>query len=47
VPSWSPSPPPQPTAATPKSAKGSVRRLRVHPDVNYRDLHLGQNLLLG
>ncbi len=47
VPSQSPLPPPQPTTATPKSAKGSGRRLRVHPDVNYRDLHLGQNLLLG
>jgi hypothetical protein len=47
APSRSPSPPPQPPAATPKSAKGSGRRLRVHPDVNYWDLHLGQNLLLG
>jgi hypothetical protein len=47
APSRSPSPPPPPTVVTPKSAMGSGRRLRAHPDVNYWDLHLGQNLLLG
>ncbi len=31
-------------ATTPK---GSGRLLRLRPDVNYRDLHLGRNLLLG
>ncbi len=46
APSRSLTPPPvQPT--TPKSAKGSGRLLRLCPDVNYRDLHLGRNLLLG
>jgi len=44
--SKSPSP-----AATPESAamtaKGSGRKLRSHTEVNYRDLHLGQNLILG
>jgi hypothetical protein len=56
-PSRSPTPPvqvhPQPTTTTtpnPVKAttpKGSGRLLRLRPDVNYRDLHLGRNLLLG
>ncbi len=46
APSRSPTPPPAPTV-TPKSAKGSGRLLRLRPDVNYRDLHLGRNLPLG
>jgi hypothetical protein len=46
APSRSPTPPPAPPV-TPKSAKGSGRLLRLRPDVNYRDLHLGRNLLLG
>jgi hypothetical protein len=36
--------PPTVKATTPK---GSGRLLRIRPDVNYRDLHLGRNLLLG
>ncbi len=57
APSRSPTPPvqthPQPPAATtPNTVKattpqGSGRLLRLRPDVNYRDLHLGRNLLLG
>jgi hypothetical protein len=57
APSRSPTPPvqvhPQPTTATPTNQakaitpKGSGRLLRLRPDVNYRDLHLGRNLLLG
>jgi hypothetical protein len=56
-PSRSPTPPvqvhPPPPAATPTNTvkattpKGSGRLLRLRPDVNYRDLHLGRNLLLG
>jgi hypothetical protein len=46
APSRSPAPPPAPPV-TPKSAKGSGRLLRLRLDVNYRDLHLGRNLLLG
>ncbi len=41
---------PSPTATqapTPTTLKGSGRKLRAHPEVNYRDLHLGRNLLLG
>jgi len=57
APSRSPTPPvqvhPQPPTATPTNQakavtpKGSGRLLRLRPDVNYRDLHLGRNLLLG
>jgi hypothetical protein len=57
APSRSPTPPvqihSQPPAATPTNPvkattpKGSGRLLRLRPDVNYRDLHLGRNLLLG
>jgi hypothetical protein len=57
APSRSPTPPvqvhPQPPTATPTNQakaitpKGSGRLLRFRPDVNYRDLHLGRNLLLG
>ncbi len=50
APSRSPTPPPTPPPVqptTPKSAKGSGRLFRLRPDVNYLDLHLGQNLLLG
>jgi hypothetical protein len=56
-PSRSPTPPvqvhPPPPAATPTNTvkattpKGSGRLLRLRPEVNYRDLHLGRNLLLG
>ncbi len=46
TPSKSPSPTTTPKPAA-TSAKGSGRKLRAHPEVNYRDLHLGQNLLLG
>jgi hypothetical protein len=46
APSRSPMPPPVPPVML-KSAKGSGRLLRLRPDVNYRDLQLGQNLLLG
>ncbi len=46
APSRSPKPVPAPPVM-PKSAKGSGRLLRLCPDVNYRDLHLGRNLLLG
>ncbi len=56
-PSRSPTPPvqvhPQPTTATTPGTvkaitpKGSGRLLRLRTDVNYRDLHLGRNLLLG
>jgi hypothetical protein len=45
-PSLAPAPSPAPKSA-PKSAKGSGCKLRAHPEVNYRDLHLGCNLLLG
>ncbi len=37
-------PPPVVKSTTPK---GSGRLLRLQPDVNYRKLHLGRNLLLG
>jgi hypothetical protein len=57
APSRSPTPPasaPAPlpvvdTSPTVKATtpKGSGRLLRLRPDVNYRDLHLGRNLLLG
>jgi hypothetical protein len=55
APSRSPTPPapaPPPVVNTPPmvkstTPKGSGRLLRFHPDVNYRDLHLGCNLLLG
>jgi hypothetical protein len=46
TPSKSPSPTPTPAPA-PTSAKGSGGKLRDRPDVNYKDLHLGRNLLLG
>jgi hypothetical protein len=55
APSRSPTPPapaPPPVVNTPPTVKattpkGSGRLLRLRPDVNYRDLHLGRNLLLG
>jgi hypothetical protein len=55
APSRSPTPPapvPPPVVNTPPtvkamSPKGSGRLLQLCPDVNYRDLHLGRNLLLG
>jgi hypothetical protein len=55
APSQSPTPPapaPPPVVNTPPTVKattpkGSRRLLRLRPDVNYRDLHLGRNLLLG
>jgi hypothetical protein len=57
APSRSPTPPasapaPPPVVDTPHTVKamtpkGSGRLLRLRPDVNYRDLHLGRNLLLG
>jgi hypothetical protein len=51
APSRSPMPPPPMPppviTTTPKSAKGSGRLLQLCPDVNYRDIHLGRNLLLG
>jgi hypothetical protein len=46
TPSKSPSPTTMPKPA-PMSAKGSGWKLRSRPDVNYQDLHLGRNLLLG
>jgi hypothetical protein len=47
-----PAPAPPPAINTPPTVKattpkGSGRLLRLRPDVNYRDLHLGRNLLLG
>jgi hypothetical protein len=55
APSRSPTPPapaPPPVVNTPPmvkatTPKGSGRLLRLCPEVNYRDLHLGRNLLLG
>ncbi len=55
TPSRSPTPPapaPPPVVNTPPTVKtttpkGSGRLLRLRPEVNYRDLHLGRNLLLG
>ncbi len=55
APSRSPTPPMPglpPVDATPPTVKantpkGSGRLLRLRPEVNYRDLHLGRNLLLG
>jgi len=57
APSQSPTPP-APATAQPQAVntppmvksttpKGSRRLLLLRPDVNYRDLHLGRNLLLG
>jgi hypothetical protein len=55
APSRSPTPPapaPPPVVNTPPTVnattpKGSGRLLRLRPEVNYPDLHLGRNLLLG
>jgi hypothetical protein len=47
-----PAPAPPPVVNTPPTVKATTpkdsgRLLRLRPDVNYRDLHLGRNLLLG